>query len=156
MKKTLIVTMVAILLSNHLVAFAQTAPEKTHPSAPSETTVFFADPNEAKKITESADTTYMSEVETAFSQEKAQTTLDDLDKGVSELRGQIFKLDRKYGTDDKQYLETRSEVVSIINDIEKTKDVLAAAIKKIYFYQRNVVNSVDKVTQIRQTLDETN
>lgn len=146
---------ITILLSNHMVAFAQSSSEKIHPSAPSETTVFFADPNEAKKITESADTTYMSDLETAFSQEKAHNTLDDLDKGVSQLRDQIFKLDRKYGTDDKQYLETRSEVVTIVNDIEKTKDILAAAIKKIYFYQRNVVNSVDKVTQIRQTLDET-
>ena len=147
--------MIAMLLSSHLVAFAQESTQEVAVTSPSETTIFFADPDEAKKITESADTTYMSEVETAFSQENAQATLDDLDKGVAQLRDQIIKLDRKYGTDDKQYLETRTEVVNIINDIEKTKDTLWSAIKKIYFYQRNVVNSVDKVTQIRKALDET-
>ena len=124
MKKIITSLMIAMLLSNHLVAFAQETTQEVAVTSPSETTIFFADPDQAKKITESADTTYMSEVETAFSQENAQATLDDLDKGVAQLRDQIIKLDRKYGTDDKQYLETRTEVVNIINDIEKTKDTL--------------------------------
>ena len=122
---------------------------------PSQTTVFFADPEEAKKIADSADTTYYSEVETSFSQDNAQSALTELDKWVEELREQIIQLDRKYGTDDKQYIETRTEVVKIINDIETTKDTLAAAIKKIYFYQKNIVSSVDQVKQIRKSLDET-
>ena len=74
---------------------------------------------------------------------------------MKQLRDQIIKLDRKYGTEDAQYLETRTEVVNIINDIETTKDTLGAAIKKIYFYQKNIISSVDKVTEIRKALDET-
>jgi len=46
-------------------------------------------------------------------------------------------------------------VVTIINEIEKTKNTLAASIKKIYFYQKNIINSVDKVNNIRASLTET-
>lgn len=135
--------------------FAKTESGEVRVQEPSQTTVFFADPEQAKKIADSADTTYYSEVETNFSQDTAQSALTELDEGVKGLREQIIQLDRKYGTDDKQYIETRTEVVKIINDIETTKDTLAAAIKKIYFYQKNIVSSVDQVKQIRKSLDET-
>ncbi len=106
MKKTLSLLLIITLISNSLNVFAQDSGE-TALRAPSETTIFFADPEQAKKITESADTTYLSETETLFSQEQAQATLNELDQGVKKLREQILRLDRKYGTDDKQYLETR-------------------------------------------------
>jgi chromosome segregation ATPase len=117
--------------------------------------VFFTDPEQAKEIVETADTTYFSDSKTSFSADNAQNAIKELDQGVKDLRKQIIKLDRKYGTDDKQYLETRNEVVSIINEIEKTKDTLGASIKKIYFYQKNIINSVDKVNSIRRSLTDT-
>lgn len=153
MKKSFALLLIITLISNTMTTLAQSSGDTV--TAPSETTIFFANPEEAKKITESADTTYLSEVESVFSQEQAQEKLNELDKGVQQLRDQIIKLDRQYGTDDAQYLETESEVVQIINDIEKTKNTLSAAIKRIYFYQKNIVTSVEKVSEIRKTLDET-
>lgn len=97
----------------------------------------------------------MSESDTSFSADNAQKAIDNLDEGVKDLRKQIIVLDRKYGTDDKQYLETRTEVISIINEIEKTKDTLASSIKKIFFYQKDILTSVDKVNAIRSNLKET-
>jgi chromosome segregation ATPase len=164
MKKTLSLSIIITLLTTPLLSYAQTtglveSPSSTSTSStliePSQTTIFFTDPAKAKEIVETADTTYMSDSETVFSADTAQNAIKDLDQGVSDLRNQIIKLDRKYGTDDKQYLETRNEVVSIINEIEKTKDTLAASIKKIYFYQKNIITSVEKVNEIRSSLTET-
>lgn len=150
--------MIFTLLTSPLLTYAQTTGAISTGnilSEPEQTTVFFADPEKAAEIVESADTTYYSESQISFSADNAKKSIEDLDQGVKELRNQIIKLDRKYGTEDKQYLETRNEVVTIINDIEQTKDVLAASIKKIYFYQSKIVNSVDKVNTIRANLAET-
>ncbi len=150
--------MILTLLASPLLTYAQTTwvtATGAKLSEPEQTTVFFTDPEKAAEIVESADNTYYSESQISFSAENAQKSIKDLDEGVKELRNQIIKLDRKYGTEDKQYLETRNEVVTIINDIEQTKDVLAASIKKIYFYQGKIVNSVDKVNTIRENLSET-
>lgn len=154
MKQTLALLTIIALLIQHSAIFAQHT-DQSLLADPQETTIFFANPDEAKKITESADTTYLSTLQSTFSESQAQHTLDDLDVGVKKLREQILKLDRKYGVEDKQYLETRAEVVAIINDIENTKNTLAASIKKIYFYQRNIVLSIEKINEIRASLDET-
>lgn len=151
-------TLIMSLLLSPLVSYAQTTGTGdlwTPLVEPSQTTVFFTDPEQAKEIVETADTTYFSDSQTSFSADNAQNAIKELDQGVKDLRNQIIKLDRKYGTDDKQYLETRNEVVSIINEIEKTKDTLGASIKKIYFYQKNIITSVEKVNNIRTSLTET-
>jgi len=163
MKKTISLSLIFVLLVTPLLSYAQTSgtintnsTETDTPLVePSQTTVFFTDPEQAKEIVETADTTYMSDSNTAFSADNAQTAIKELDQGVKDLRSQIITLDRKYGTDDKQYLETRNEVVTIINEIEKTKDILSASIKKIFFYQKDIINSVDKVNNIRTSLTET-
>jgi murein DD-endopeptidase MepM/ murein hydrolase activator NlpD len=164
MKKTISITLILAILTTPLLSYAQTTglvetPISTNTSTvltePNQTTVFFTDPEQAKEIIETADTTYMSESEIPFTSGSAQSTIIILDQGIKELRNQIIKLDRKYGTDDKQYLETRNEVVSIINEIEKTKNTLSSSIKKIYFYQKNIINSVEKVSIIRANLRDT-
>lgn len=123
--------------------------------APSQTTVFFTTPDDTKKIVEQADTTYLSQIDTVFSQETARSTIADLTNGVEQLKQQVAKLDAKYGTEDAQYLETRAEVMRIIDNIDSTKDVLNIAIKRIQYYQRNLVDSVSKITTIRAAFDET-
>ncbi len=163
MKKTISLSLIITLLATPLLSYAQlsgtidTNSTETNNNLvePSQTTIFFADPEKAKEIVETADTTYFSDSQTSFSADNAQDAIQNLDKGVKDLRNQIIKLDRKYGVDDKQYLETRNEVVGIINDIEKTKDTLWASIKKIYFYQKDIISSVDKVKEIRTSLKET-
>lgn len=74
---------------------------------------------------------------------------------MKELRSQIIILDRKYGLTDPQYIETRNEVITIINTIEETKDKLSSAIKTIYIYQRRIITAIEEVKKIRQTLDDT-
>lgn len=170
MKKIISLSLIFALITTPLLSYAQstgtdlsgadtitTATDTTGNNLvePNQTTVFFTDPEKAKEIVETADTTYLSNSNNAFSTDEAQTTLRDLDQGVKDLRAQIIQLDRKYGTDDKQYLETRNEVVSIINDIETTKDTLAAAIKKIAFYQKDIISSIDKIKTIRTNLQDT-
>ena len=158
MQKTISLSLILTLLVTPLLGYAQTTGTDNIWASlvqPSQTTVFFTDPEQAKEIVETADSTYLSDSNTSFSADTAQNTLKDLDQGVKDLRNQIIKLDRKYGTDDKQYLETRNEVVGIINEIEKTKDTLGSSIKKIYFYQKNITNSIDKVNNIRSSLAET-
>lgn len=124
---------------------------------PSQTTVFLTDPSQADAslTTDSVANTYYSQSNVTFNEQDASKTLSSLDQGVEELRDQIRVLDRKYGLTDEQYLSTRKEVVTIINEIEKTKDILAASLTKISFYQRNILRSADQIKEIRSNLDET-
>lgn len=157
MKSIISISLIVSLLSTPLMSYAQNTNtwEANTITQPEQTTIFFTDPEKAKEIVETADTTYLSDSQTVFSADTAQNSIKELDQWVKDLRNQIIKLDRKYWTEDKQYLETRNEVVSIINEIEKTKDTLAASIKKIYFYQKSIISSVEKVWEIRSSLEKT-
>ena len=66
-KKIVSLVIASVFVSSTLIAYAQDIPQTTTLESPSESTIFFADPQEAKQITESSETTYLSESETLFS-----------------------------------------------------------------------------------------
>lgn len=157
-KRIVASSLIVTLLSAPMSLYAQSADE-TIPTGimpPSQTTIFLTDPSVAKELTsESVDNTYYSQKNVTFDENAASKTLQSLDEGVAELRDQVMKLDKKYGRDDSQYLDTRQEVVAIINEIEKTKNILASSLKKISFYQRTISKTTTQVSGIRKSLDET-
>lgn len=160
--------LIVALLTSPLSLFAQGSGSITQSSGdilstiswveePSQTTIFLTDPDniDTRLTNDSLANTYYSEQTVNFSEDEASQTLSSLDQWVDELRDQIRVLDKKYGLTDEQYLATRKEVVSIINEIEKTKDILAASLTKISFYQKNILKSADQIKDIRASLDET-
>jgi len=88
MKKTISLSLIFVLLVTPLLSYAQTSgtintnsTETDTPLVePSQTTVFFTDPEQAKEIVETADTTYMSESNTSFASGNAQAAIADLDQ----------------------------------------------------------------------------
>lgn len=123
---------------------------------PTQTTVFLTDTSKAKELTsESVANTYYSQQEVVFDEDTAAKKIEKLEQGVRKLRSQIITLDQKYGDEDDQYNETRKQVVAIIDDIEKTKDILSSSLTKIAFYKRSIVKTAEQVNAIRKTLDAT-
>lgn len=141
--------MMASLQEKEIVFSGQTIEQ------PSQTTIFFTDPEKAKDIIDTADTTYYSEIEAVFSQENAKKEIDKISSGMEEITQQLAELDKKYWDKDPQYLEARQEILRVINAINTTKDTLSTEIKQIYFFQNDISSSVEQVRQIRESLDET-
>ena len=74
-KKIFSLLVVSVFIGSTLAVHAQEIQEQNSVETPSESTVFFADPQQAKQITESSETTYLSESETLFSGSDAQKDL---------------------------------------------------------------------------------
>lgn len=88
MKKTVSLSLIIALLATPLLSYAQSSgtvetdntENTTALVEPSQTTIFFADPEKAKEIVETADTTYLSDSQTTFSADTAQTAIKELDQ----------------------------------------------------------------------------
>lgn len=157
-QRLMTLVLITSIISSPLNLYAQSTgdTELTAVTPPSQTTIFLADPSTAKSLTsESVENTYYSQKEVKFDEKEAEKTIASLNQWVDDLRTQIRKLDRKYWLDDAQYLDTRKEVVNLINEIEKTKDTLSSSLTKIVFYKNNIAKTAEQVNEIRRNLDET-
>lgn len=154
LKKSSTSLVALVLILSQVLVFAQNTSPKTI-QKPKETTTFFSDPEVAKSITESSDTTYLSSHWELFSNDQARQDLKAISQSIQKLEEQLAKLDQKYGKEDKQYLETRRQVETIISSIEQTQQTLSSATKKIEFYQKNTKSAMDKVWSLRKTIQET-
>ncbi len=94
-----------------------------------------------------------------FDVKDATETIKDLQESIEDITDQLYALDNKEITSDgelsQKYREVREEIVSVIQDINKTTDYVGTMLQKIAVYKKQIFLSAKQLKDTRAWLDNT-
>ncbi|HKL44374.1 MAG TPA: peptidoglycan DD-metalloendopeptidase family protein [Candidatus Absconditabacterales bacterium] len=94
-----------------------------------------------------------------FDVKDATETIKDLQESIEDITDQLYALDNKEITSDgelsQKYREVREEIVSVIQDINKTTDYVGTMLQKIAVYKKQIFLSAKQLKDTRAGLDNT-
>lgn len=129
--------------------------QSTTLQAPTRATIFVSDPSLRIDEPESSKSIYYSQKEIEFDAREALETIKKLSGGIDEIMEQVDKLDKEFGDNNKQYKQTKREILQVVSDLDNAKDSLSTSVKKISYYQTQMVESAAKIEEIRGQIEET-
>ena len=129
--------------------------QETTLKAPIRETIFVTNPEDKQNLPETSQTIYYSQKKIEFDAEEALETIKKLSGGIDEIMEKIELLDQEFGENNKKYQQTKKEIFRVVEDMDKAKDSLATSVKKIRYYQTKMVESAEKIQEIRGKIEET-
>ena len=105
-----------------------------------------------------AESIYQSKIDTdSFDVENAAETIASLQESIDSIVEQLYDLDNKelndqWSVSDK-YKEIRKEIVTVIQDINKTTDYVSDMLKKIASYKNQIQINLDLLNETRKWIE---
>ena len=101
---------------------------------------------------------YESQIDTdSFDVEKATQTIEKLQNSVNDIIEQLYEIDDKEindkGSVSDKYKEIRKEIVSVIQDINKTTEYVSTMVSRIALYKSQIQANVQALRETREWID---
>lgn len=123
--------------------------------APVRETIFVSDPAQKQELPESTDSIYYSQKKLDFDAKQALETIRWLSKWIEEIMTQVDELDKEFDSSNIKYQQTKKEIFDVVQDLDDARAELDSSIKKIGYYQDQVVKSAGEIENIRKEMEET-
>lgn len=98
---------------------------------------------------------YYSQREISFDAEKALDTIAKLSAGIEEIMDKVDDLDKQFDSNNQRYQTTKKEILAVIRQLEQAKDSLNTSVDMIAKYQENIIESAQKIEDLRSQIEET-
>lgn len=123
--------------------------------APVQEEITVANSSPFQQLPESTESIYFSQKQIQFDAKEALATIKKLSAGIDEILAQVDELDKEFDSSNSKYQRTKKEIFAVIKDLKQAKDSLNESIEKIDYYQTQIVESAEKVKEIRAQMDIT-
>ena len=108
--------------------------------------------------TTTSESIYQSQIDTdSFDVEKAEETITSLQESIDWIVEQLYDLDNKELNDkwsvSEKYKEIRKEIVTVVQDINKTTDYVSEMVKRIALYKNQIQINSEALNETRKWIE---